>query len=279
MKPRLKSCVVAEVQARAGERVTTLRRRNADLADFDRFVLICLDGTRARRIFLDREDKQFFLELLSRHLRPEPATDARSRPFQHLRAMITLCAFNVMGTHFHLIIWQHDERGIAELTDRVKSAYSRYFNKKYGNTAPLFNGPVRAKPIDSRAYFRWLVGYVHDNHRDGIDYEFSSHRAWLDSDHCPSWLDPEPGARVFGGLDNYRNSWRRYGFGDEDFVRGGSERLCDAMVIHGNESAVLTSIAEHRDAGASHVCLQVLGADLAAPPLEEWRRIAGALYS
>jgi probable F420-dependent oxidoreductase len=84
---------------------------------------------------------------------------------------------------------------------------------------------------------------------------------------------------IYTGLDNYRNSWRRYGFGDEDFVRGGSERLCDAMVIHGNESAVLTSIAEHRDAGASHVCLQVLGADLAAPPLEEWRRIAGALYS
>ena len=164
-----------------------------------------LDGERARRIFLDREDKQFFLELLSRHLRPEPVTDARSRPFQHLRAMITLCAFNVMGTHFHLIVWQHDERGIAELMDRVKGAYSRYFNDKYGNTAALFNGPVRAKPIDSPAYFRWLVGYVHDNHRDGVDYEFSSHRAWLDSDHCPSWLDPEPGVRVFGGLDNYRD--------------------------------------------------------------------------
>ncbi len=84
---------------------------------------------------------------------------------------------------------------------------------------------------------------------------------------------------IYTGLDNYRNSWRRYGFGDEDFVRGGSERLCDAMVIHGNESAVLASIAEHRDAGASHVCLQVLGADLAAPPLDEWRRIADALYS
>lgn len=83
---------------------------------------------------------------------------------------------------------------------------------------------------------------------------------------------------IYTGLDNYRNSWRRYGFNDEDFVRGGSERLCDAMVVHGNEAAVLTNIDEHREAGASHVCLQVLGADLAAPPLEEWRRIAGALY-
>jgi probable F420-dependent oxidoreductase len=82
---------------------------------------------------------------------------------------------------------------------------------------------------------------------------------------------------IYTGLDNYRNSWRRYGFGDEDFVRGGSDRLCDAMVVHGNESAVLTAIDEHRGAGADHVCLQVLGADPAAAPLDEWRRIADAL--
>ena len=83
---------------------------------------------------------------------------------------------------------------------------------------------------------------------------------------------------IYTGLANYKNSWRRYGFNDEDFVRGGSERLCDAMVVHGNETAVLASIEEHRDAGADHVCLQVLGADLATPPLDDWRRIAGALY-
>ena len=83
---------------------------------------------------------------------------------------------------------------------------------------------------------------------------------------------------IYTGLANYKNSWRRYGFNDEDFVRGGSERLCDAMVVHGNETAVLASIEEHRDAGTDHVCLQVLGADLATPPLDDWRRIAGALY-
>jgi probable F420-dependent oxidoreductase len=83
---------------------------------------------------------------------------------------------------------------------------------------------------------------------------------------------------IYTGLENYRNSWRRYGFSDDDFVRGGSVRLCDAMVVHGNESAVLASIQEHRDAGADHVCLQVLGPDIAVAPLEEWRRIANALY-
>ncbi|HEY5265553.1 MAG TPA: hypothetical protein VIJ40_01940, partial [Acidimicrobiales bacterium] len=82
---------------------------------------------------------------------------------------------------------------------------------------------------------------------------------------------------IYSGLDNYKNSWRRLGFGDEDFVRGGSDRLCDAMVVHGDESVVLARVNEHREAGADHVCLQVLGADPSAPPLIEWRRLASAL--
>jgi probable F420-dependent oxidoreductase len=82
---------------------------------------------------------------------------------------------------------------------------------------------------------------------------------------------------IYTGLDNYRNSWRRFGFGDEDFVRGGSVRLCDAMVVHGDEAAVLARIDEQRQAGADHVCLQLLSGDLATPPLDEWRRLAPAV--
>jgi probable F420-dependent oxidoreductase len=82
---------------------------------------------------------------------------------------------------------------------------------------------------------------------------------------------------IYTGLENYKNNWRRLGFSDPDFVRGGSDRLCDAMVVHGNEHAVLAAIDEHRDAGAHHVCIQVLGEDLTTPPLHEWRLIADAL--
>jgi probable F420-dependent oxidoreductase len=78
----------------------------------------------------------------------------------------------------------------------------------------------------------------------------------------------------YTGLENYKNSWRRLGFTDEDFVRGGSERLCEALVVHGDEGAVLARIDEHRAAGADHVCLQVLGTTDNSPPLEEWRQLA-----
>jgi probable F420-dependent oxidoreductase len=84
---------------------------------------------------------------------------------------------------------------------------------------------------------------------------------------------------IYTGLENYTNSWRRLGFSDEDFVRGGSERLCEALVVHGNEDAVLARVNEHREAGANHVCLQVLSDETNTPPLEEWRQLSSILAS
>jgi probable F420-dependent oxidoreductase len=75
---------------------------------------------------------------------------------------------------------------------------------------------------------------------------------------------------IYTGLENYRASWRRLGFGDEDFVRGGSERLCDALVLHGDAEAIGAGADAHLRAGADHVCLQVLGATLVEVPVREW---------
>lgn len=82
---------------------------------------------------------------------------------------------------------------------------------------------------------------------------------------------------IYTGLANYRNSWRRQGFDDDDFVRGGSRRLKDAMVVWGGEDEVAERVQEHLDAGADQVLLQVLGGDITELPLADWRRLAAAL--
>ena len=51
------------------------------------------------------------------------------------------------------------------------------------------------------------------------------------------------------------------------------------MVVHGSEDAIAAVVREHRDAGADHVCVQVLGADLSVVPSEDWRRLAPAVTS
>jgi probable F420-dependent oxidoreductase len=70
---------------------------------------------------------------------------------------------------------------------------------------------------------------------------------------------------------------RRLGFGDEDLVGGPSRRLIDAIVAYGDVEAIRRRVRQHLDAGADHVCLQVLSADPAALPEHEWRELAPAL--
>lgn len=63
-------------------------------------------------------------------------------------------------------------------------------------------------------------------------------------------------------LDNYRRNLLRLDFEESDLVGGGSDRLVDEIVAWGDQSAIADRIARLMDAGADHVCLQVLDADL-----------------
>ena len=76
-------------------------------------------------------------------------------------------------------------------------------------------------------------------------------------------------------LPNYTNNLMRYGF-DETDIAGPSPRLVDAIVVSGDVDAVRRRVAEHHDAGADHVCLQVLTARDAPLPMREWSELADA---
>jgi probable F420-dependent oxidoreductase len=81
-------------------------------------------------------------------------------------------------------------------------------------------------------------------------------------------------------LPNYANNIRRLGFTDDDFANGGSDRLIDAIVAWGDEDAIASRIREHRDAGADHVCVQVLSEQgMLQLPRQAWRTLAPALTS
>ncbi len=81
---------------------------------------------------------------------------------------------------------------------------------------------------------------------------------------------------IYTGLPNYRNSWLRQGFTTDDAVRGGSERLQDALVARGLDAA-RARVQEHLAAGATHVCVQVLADGPFEVPRADWRVLADAL--
>jgi probable F420-dependent oxidoreductase len=77
-------------------------------------------------------------------------------------------------------------------------------------------------------------------------------------------------------LPNYVANLRRLGYGEEDLR--GSDRLARDLVAFGDDEAIAARVRAHFDAGADHVCVQVIGVgdDL---PLEHWRALAPALIN
>jgi probable F420-dependent oxidoreductase len=82
--------------------------------------------------------------------------------------------------------------------------------------------------------------------------------------------------KMYLALPNYYNNLFRIGFNETDLVDGGSDRLVDAIVRWGSIDAIVAQIKDHHDAGADHVCIQVLREDMAIPSVE-WKELADAL--
>jgi probable F420-dependent oxidoreductase len=85
-------------------------------------------------------------------------------------------------------------------------------------------------------------------------------------------------ASIYLGLPNYTVNLRTFGFGDDDIGGGGSDRLIDSVIPWGNATTVAARVREHLDAGADHVCLQVI-ADHQQFPLEQYKELAAVLIS
>ena len=83
-------------------------------------------------------------------------------------------------------------------------------------------------------------------------------------------------ARTYLGLPNYTQNLRTFGFDDDDIDGGGSDRLIDAVIPWGSAETVAAAVRAHQDAGADHVCLQVVS-DRQEFPLDGYRELAATL--
>lgn len=77
-------------------------------------------------------------------------------------------------------------------------------------------------------------------------------------------------------LPNYTNNLRSLGFDDADVSGTGSDRLVDAVVAWGDANAIAGRVQAHHNAGADHVCVQLLSA-AGGFPLDGYRALAEAL--
>jgi len=82
--------------------------------------------------------------------------------------------------------------------------------------------------------------------------------------------------RPYLGLVNYTSNLRRLGWREDDLSGAGSDALIDALVAHGGPAEVAAQLARHLDAGADHVCVQLITA-AGTDPLPGYRALAPAL--
>jgi probable F420-dependent oxidoreductase len=95
----------------------------------------------------------------------------------------------------------------------------------------------------------------------------------LETDPVRARAIARPRLQPYLGMSNYLSNLRRLGFTDEDLAGEGSDRLVDALAVHGDAETVARGITAHLDAGADHVPVQVLGDD----PVPAYRALAELL--
>jgi probable F420-dependent oxidoreductase len=81
---------------------------------------------------------------------------------------------------------------------------------------------------------------------------------------------------LYLSLPNYVNNLRRLGYSEDDVAGGGSDRIVDAVVPWGSPAIVADRIRAHLDAGADHVCVQIVGAGTTFP-VAKYKELAGEL--
>jgi probable F420-dependent oxidoreductase len=96
----------------------------------------------------------------------------------------------------------------------------------------------------------------------------------LDEDPRSARATAREALSMYLGLVNYRRSWLRQGYTEQELDDGGSDRFVDDVVAHGSADTIAAALRAHLAAGADQVLTQVIGD---GDPLPALTTIAAAL--
>lgn len=131
-------------------------------------------GTDKRTIFMEHHDNERFQALLyicnstkavdmNLHFHEEGRAFYDIFDIERGGTLVDIGAYCHMPNHFHILIREKTEGGIIKFMSKLSIAYAMYFNKKYRRTGGLFEGPFKAKHIDSDRHLKYLFAYIHLN--------------------------------------------------------------------------------------------------------------------
>lgn len=166
-------------------------------------------GANKSPIFLDENDKLFFTSLFKRYLSKNVTKNKTGQVYPNYHEKISLVAYCLMENHFHILIYQTEQKTMSGLMRAIMTSYSRYFNYKYKRTGPLFESRYKASHIDSSVYLDHISRYIHMNPRYWLRYKYSSLKYYL-NDNSPEWLNPRPVLDLFESRGEYLEFLKQY---------------------------------------------------------------------
>ncbi|MBU3925905.1 transposase, partial [Patescibacteria group bacterium] len=135
-------------------------------------------GTEKRNIFINKKDyERFIVNLVLFNIEDQPLGNLCRYNIETAckkiskKPLVKIHAFSILPNHFHFILEQIAENGIARFMHRLEMGYSRYFNILYSRSGNLFQGSYKMKHIDKDSYMLYLPLYIHLNPLDLLNSE------------------------------------------------------------------------------------------------------------
>ncbi len=181
-------------------------------------------GVDKRDIFETTEDLERFKESikqfnqvngigsLEKHYKSKrPSGRALGSPPEKSEPLVAISAFCINPNHFHFVLKQLVDGGIAKFMQKVLAGYTYYFNQKHQRSGALFQGTFKSKLIDNEEYLRKIVAYVNQNYLvhtippQKSRFVFASDREY-DNDHFDFISEAEGNEilKIFEGKDNFK---------------------------------------------------------------------------
>jgi putative transposase len=128
-------------------------------------------GNSKQEIFHDKEDYLRFITLLYtcnsvnnfRIFLYNQSQVLNPYNFDRGGAIVSIGAYVLMPNHFHILITEERDGGISKFMQKISTAYSMYYNKKYNHSGGLFEGKFKSKHLNEDRYLKYSFSYIHLN--------------------------------------------------------------------------------------------------------------------
>ncbi len=107
------------------------------------------------------------------------------------RPIVKVLSFCLLDNHFHLLLKEVTDGGIAKFMQKLGSGMSNHFNAKYKERGSLFQGSYKSKTVEDDAYLRRVTSYIQVKNSFDL-YSGGYEKACSEFDKAYEWAGSYP---------------------------------------------------------------------------------------